>query len=162
MPKRNKLIFLIILTLAIIISAGLVLKAALNRSHQSKSFVNTMLASPNFHVLKPADNPTVTLAPLKGDHAFSFDDKIAGIAVTVNQQPLPSDFKANPAQALADFAKTLQTTTKFGAGSVTAYTGKTARGEQTTVFVKNDLLLFITSKQSLSNDQLANYINLLR
>ena len=165
MLRKRKMIFLVVIALAIIVSAGLVLKMALDRTTFTKNFVDSKLGggnAPSFTALRPNGNQDVKFESLKADQAYAFDDQIAGTDITVSQQPLPQDFTSNPDQSVANLAQKYNATTKLSAGGTTIYTGHSAAGNQTTIFTKNNLLVFITSKKTVANDRLTAYIQSLR
>jgi len=162
MLRNKKIIFLSIASLVFIVLVGIALKVALIKpANPANNPADSKVNLPSFETLKPSGNSSVTLQPLKSDQAFAFDDKIADTAITVSQQPLPKDFAPVPDQSITNLAQKYSATTKITAGNVTAFTGSSAKGDQTTIFTKKGLLVFITSKRSVTVDQLSAYIQSL-
>lgn len=123
-------------------------------------------ATPTFNTILPNDNISQTTS---GKIAFntqrgvaSYTDAINDVAITVSQQALPERFQKDPLGQLGKFAEDINAKDKMELDGATAYSGLSAKGPQTTVLIKNDLLVFITAEKKLDNDALRDYINSLK
>ena len=92
---------------------------------------------------------------------FSYRDAIESIAISVTQQELPEDFSENLDQKVADVAKAYGSTTVFDAKGTKVYIGTSAKGPQSVIFTKNDLLLFIMSEKTIEKESWVKYITSL-
>lgn len=92
----------------------------------------------------------------------SFTDTIDLVDVTVSQQPLPEAFKTDPQGELKKLAEQISANEEIKNSSPNAYLGTSAKGPQTVVFVKNNLLIFIHSSRSIDKPGWAEYITRLR
>ena len=92
----------------------------------------------------------------------SYVDKIGGVAVTVSEQELPQRFKQDQASQLQSFAKEIYANEQVTAGDVKVYIGQSVKGPQTAVFIKNNLLIFVTSNSKVSNEDWKQYITELK
>ena len=98
------------------------------------------------------------ISPPENDPVFAYSDKIGGVAIAVSQQPLPASFKGSTASSIAELAKSYNATVKVEAKDITAYVGTSAKGPQSVIFTKNNLLILIKSQQKVSNDDWSKYI----
>lgn len=123
-------------------------------------------ATPAFDTVLPNDNVKdtssgkVAYEPSRG--VASYTDDIAGTMVTVSQQALPEKFQKDPLGQLGKFAEDINAKDKLVLDEATAYSGLSAKGPQTTVLIKHDLLIFITADKKLPDDELKAYINSLK
>lgn len=101
------------------------------------------------------------ISPPENDPVFAYADKIGGVAIAVSQQPLPASFKGSVASSVAELAKGYNATVKVEAKDTTAYIGTSAKGPQSVIFTKKDLLILIKSQQKISNDDWSKYITSL-
>lgn len=102
------------------------------------------------------------LTPPNGEPFFVFTDTIDGIGINVSQQPLPEAFKANRDTKIAELAKGYNATETFDANGIKVYIGNSAKGPQSVIFTKNELLVLITSKAKIKNDAWVKYITSLQ
>lgn len=97
------------------------------------------------------------ISPPNNDPVFAYTDKLDGVPISISQQPLPPAFKADAATQLAELAKKFNATTKLEADGTTIYLGTSAKGPQSVLFVKNDLLIMIKSQNKVSNGAWETY-----
>lgn len=102
------------------------------------------------------------VSPADKNPVFAYADTIAGTPINVSQQPLPKEFKQNPADAVERLAKAYQATVKVTAGSITAYVGTSAKGPQSVIFTTNDLLILIKSSAKIDTAKWGEYISSLK
>ena len=101
------------------------------------------------------------LDPPNNDPIYIFTDTINSVPISVSQQTLPSTFKSNLSQSVADLAKNYSATTELNAGGIKVYIGTSAKGPQSVIFTMNDLLILIKSQGRIDNDAWVNYISKL-
>jgi hypothetical protein len=93
--------------------------------------------------------------------SFIYVDKIGTTQINVSEQPLPDSFKENPAHEVEALATSFNATQKISLGNNTIYIGSYDQGIQRVVFMKNNLLVLITSSANITASQWATYVNSL-
>lgn len=101
------------------------------------------------------------VSPPKNDPVFAYTDAIDGVPISVSEQPLPQSFKNDTDSQVADLAKKFNATDKIEAGSLAVYIGTSAKGPQSVIFAKNNLLVLIKSEKKVSDASWAKYAGLL-
>lgn len=101
------------------------------------------------------------VSPETSDPVYAYTDSIDNVLVSVSQQSLPESFKGNSGDATAELAKKFNATNKQTAGDTTFYVGTSAKGPQSTIFTKSNLLILIKSKSKISDKSWATYIQSL-
>ncbi len=102
------------------------------------------------------------VSPPDQEAVFAYVDKLSGIQINVSEQPLPESFKTDVAGKVADLAKQFNAKETIEVDGITVYIGTSAKGPQSVVLVKNDLLILIKSTSKIDNDQWAGYIASLK
>ena len=102
------------------------------------------------------------VSPPGKDSVFAFTDKIGDVSITVSEQPLPASFKSDVSGKVAELAKAYSATNILDAKGTKAYIGTSAKGPQSTIFTKNELLILIKSQAKISDDAWIAYINSLK
>lgn len=92
----------------------------------------------------------------------SFRDKIGIVEIVVSQQPLPEKFKSDPETELLKLAESFSAKEVIVPSNPKAYLGTSAKGPQTVIFYRNDLLVFIQSASKIDKDDWTDYIRSLR
>jgi hypothetical protein len=92
----------------------------------------------------------------------SFTDKINGYEVTVSMQPIPSNFKPAIGENVKKVAEQFAANTVLTVDNGAAYLGTSAKGPQSFVGYRGDLLVFMTSKQKIADAAWASYFNTLK
>ena len=101
------------------------------------------------------------VSPPEKDPVFAYADAINDIPISVSQQPLPDSFKTDTASHIADLAKAYNATTKIVAGDTTAYIGTSAKGPQSVILTKKNLLILIKSQKTIENIVWEEYVKSL-
>lgn len=101
------------------------------------------------------------VSPPKNDPVFAYTDMIDGVPISVSEQPLPQSFKNDTTGQVADLAKKFNATDKVAASSLDVYIGTSAKGPQSVIFAKNNLLVLIKSEKKVSDTSWAKYASLL-
>ena len=92
----------------------------------------------------------------------NYQDDIGGVAITISQQPLPSGFKEDTEAKVKKLAEDFAATKTIATANPTAYVGTSAKGPQTVIFSKKDLLVFIQSAKEIDDKDWAEYITNLK
>ena len=121
-------------------------------------------AQPDFATLKPTTVENQATEP-KYDgtkKVASYNDVLDNVPITISQQPLPTGFQSDPTGKVADLAKQINANDKISTSDTTAYSGLSAKGPQTIVFTKNDLLVFIYADKKINTLSWSKYIESMR
>lgn len=92
----------------------------------------------------------------------NFQDSIGGVAITISQQPLPEAFKEDTEAKVKKMAEEFSATKTIATANPTAYIGTSAKGPQTVIFSKKDLLVFIQSAKKIDDHDWAEYVTNLQ
>ena len=136
------------------------------------AIISQMLAQrdasdPSFQTVLPSGQAITSLGgwhrvtPPGDDPVFAYSDTIDSVPISVSEQPLPDAFKRDTASAVADLAKQYNATTKLKAGDVAVYVGTSAKGPQSTILTKHNLLILIKSKSQIDNSSWTDYVSSL-
>ncbi len=156
---------------AVVISSGVITSALMYQNDNTQKSGDTVAKNvdePQFGTVLPngktADNlgGWTRISPPENDPVYAYTDSINKIPITVSQQPLPTSFKTNQEAQVAELAKKFNATAAINAGKTKAYVGTSAKGPQSVIFAKNNLLILIKSEQKIEDSAWAEYINSLR
>lgn len=118
---------------------------------------DTAAEKPDYKTVLPAGKDATEfdgwkrISPPENDPVFAYADRIDGVSVSVSQQPLPQDFKNNIASKVAELAQKFNATNKLEADDITIYAGVSAKGPQSIIFAKDDVLVLIKSDKKVSD-----------
>jgi hypothetical protein len=101
------------------------------------------------------------ISPPETDPVYAFTDEINGISVTVSEQSLPASFKNDADGQLLDLSEKFNATNKLDVTNAKAYIGTSAKGPQSVILTKNNLLILIKSQQTIQDNNWIRYINSL-
>lgn len=101
------------------------------------------------------------VSPPNRDPVFAYADKIGAIPINVSQQPLPKDFADQPDQQIQQFAAGYAANKKLNVDGVTAYIGTSAKGPQSVIIVKGELLILIKASAVIPDTEWEKYIQSL-
>ena len=101
------------------------------------------------------------VSPPNRDPVFAYADKIGAIPINVSQQPLPKDFADQPDQQIQQFAAGYAANKKLNVNGATAYIGTSAKGPQSVIVVKGDLLILIKASAAVPDSEWEQYIQSL-
>jgi hypothetical protein len=96
---------------------------------------------------------------------YAYADKLNNVPIRVSQQELPENLSGNDEEAakgVQELAEGFKANQKLTVGSTTVFIGNSAKGPQSVIFAKNELLILITSDQKIDNDHWTAYINSLQ
>jgi hypothetical protein len=97
-----------------------------------------------------------------GDAFYIFVDTVDGVTVNVSQQQLPGKFKGDVMNKMTDLARAYNANTKLDADGVRVYVGTSAKGPQSVLFTKNDLLILIKSWATIPDSEWITYVKSLQ
>jgi len=158
--------------LAVILVTGLIIiGASVHQNNVAKNIQNTdahkIINNPGYQTVLPDGVPISTLggwervSPVGSDPVYAFNDKIAGTPISVSEQPLPKTFEGEVGSQVAELAKKFNATNKISAGDTTVYLGTSAKGPQSAIFIKINLLVLIKSQSKISDDAWIKYVKAL-
>lgn len=98
------------------------------------------------------------VSPLDKDPVFAYLDTVAGVQLSVSQQPLPENFRQDRTGELSKLAQQFNAQEKFEVDGKAIYVGTSAKGPQSAVFTIKDLLVLVRSSAELSKEQWVSYI----
>ena len=156
---------LIIVVGVVVALGGIIFLLLLNRQPADKK--TTEQTQPDHQTITPKGTSINTyggwhrVSPDTSEPVYAYDDILKEVVISVSQQPLPDSFKKDPDASVAEFAKQNSYSQKIKAGDVTAYIGTNAKGPQSVVFTKDNLLIFIKSQDKISDKAWIRYISAL-
>ena len=101
------------------------------------------------------------VSPPNEDPVFAYTDTVSKVSVSVSQQPLPASFKGDVSNKVAELAKKFNATSTIDADGTKVYIGTSAKGPQSLIFTKNNLLILIKSQGKVEDKTWQSYINSL-
>jgi len=141
--------------------------SALIINDQATVITTSPTEAPTYLTVLPQGKTIATLggwqrvSPTDSDPVYAFADSINGTGITVSEQPLPASFKDDVDAQIAALAKGYDATDQITAGDTTVYIGTNAKGPQSVILTKDNLLILIKSQDTLSNGDWKNYISSL-
>ena len=165
--SRRSVITLCIVIFALIIG-GIIGVIALQLHIRDSANKSGIVTNPGYETLLPTGKSIKTLggweriSPPQSDPVFAYSDYIGTTSVSVSEQPLPASFKNDTTSQVADLAKKFNATKKITAEDTTVYLGTSAKGPQSAIFVKGDLLVLIKSQENIKDDAWVKYITSLQ
>ncbi len=164
LTKKQKILAGII-SVALLVVVVVIIAVSLNNTQSPEQQSNS--SAPTFAAVLP-NGKTISdlggwqrLDPPNSDPVYIFTDTINSVPISVSQQVLPTTFKSNLSQSVADLAKNYSATTELNAGGIKVYIGTSAQGPQSVIFTMNDLLVLVKSQGRIDNDAWVNYISKL-
>lgn len=91
------------------------------------------------------------VSPPEKEPVFAYADVIDGVSVSVSQQPLPASFKRDTDNQVAELAKKFNATHKIDGNDSSIYVGTSAKGPQSVIFTKGDVLVLIKSQKKIND-----------
>ena len=162
--KPNKRLFTIAVVMLVIGFSGLGL--GIYQAHSSQAEVGSN--KPNFSTLLPSGK---TIEQLGGwqklttpnsDVFYVYVDEVSGVSVNVSQQQLPGKFKGDLTNKMTEMARAYNASVKLNADGTTVYVGTSAKGPQSVLFAKNEVLVLIKSWATIEDGDWITYINSLQ
>ena len=163
--KKNSLI--IGTVLVVLIGFIITVIALNNQSTTTEENQTTSKDVPTFETVLPKNKSIdqlggwTRISPPENDPVYAYTDTIDNVSITVSQQPAPNSFKNNLDTEVAEVAKKFNATSQLDTSGVKVYIGTSAKGPQSVIFVKNNLLILIKSVQKIDDNKWTAYINSL-
>jgi hypothetical protein len=167
-PFKNR--FIILGTIVAVIIIGIVVGLIIHQHNVNKTAINNsakIITNPGYQTILPEDATISQLggweriSPPNSDPVFAYADKIDNVVISVSEQPLPASFGSDVDGQVAELAKKFNATNKITAGDTTVYLGTSAKGPQSAIFVKINLLVLIKSQGKINDDAWVKYIKAL-
>jgi len=120
--------------------------------------------TPLFKILTPADTKYDTLgivrvSPEGNEPVYTYVDTVESIKISISQQEVPKSFNYDKNTELARVAKEFQANDVIQIDGIKVFHGISDKNkQQSLLFIKGDLLVFIKSPQKLSDEVWAGYI----
>lgn len=172
--KQRRLRVKLVIVVVIIVCLGLWLKPHLfpqktitaESSSLTQSVTNLTKGIPNFRTFLPEGKNIdsyggwTRVSPNSSAAVYAYSDTLSGTAITVSQQELPSNFTPDASAKIKQFQSeqgyvTQHTVTVDG---TTVYVGVSSKNYQSTIFVKDSILVLITSYRTISDTTISTYI----
>lgn len=125
--------------------------------------------TPEYNTILPVGKDITALggwtrvSPKDKDPVFAYVDKVGSIQLNVSQQPLPEALRTdNTAEQIAQLARGFNATEEVVANGITVHIGTSAKGPQSAIMVRDDLLILVKSAAPLTTAQWTDYISSLR
>lgn len=161
--KPNKRLLSIAIAMITLGFAGLGLGVYQATSSQAE----VSSGKPNFTALLPKGKTIEQLggwqkltAP-NGDAFYVYVDNASGVSINVSQQKLPGKFKNNLTNEMLDMVRAYNADVKLDVDGTTVFVGTSAKGPQSVLFAKNDVLVLIKSWATIDNSDWVAYIKTL-
>lgn len=159
----------LIALLTILIISALNPKATQSTTGTSKKIAGPVQKTPDYKTILP-DGKTIEglggwtrVSPPESNPVFAYIDTINGKEIRVSQQPLPEELRGEDINSqIEQLATGYKATDKVTVGNVTVFIGTSAKGPQSAIFAKNNLLILIKSSVVISDDEWASYVNSLK
>ncbi len=151
-----------------LLTSTLLHRQTTNAPNQRPTDQATVSKDLNRKTITPSGNPVDAkggwnrIRPPGKKPVFAYPDSINGVGISVSQQALPDSFKADVTESVAGLAKSYNATTTAQAAESTVYIGDSAKGPQSVIFTKNNLLIMIKSQQKIPTDAWVQYITSLQ
>lgn len=122
-------------------------------------------SKPTFTVLQPAGTTVEKLggwsrvSPPDRNAVYAFADTLDSVPISVSQQPLPKSFYPDIAGHIADLARDFGANETVDAGDTKVYIGTSAKGPQSVIFTKNNLLVLMKSSAKIDKKLWQQYVS---
>lgn len=123
--------------------------------------------APDFQAVLPGSKDIAKLggwqrvSPPDSEPVYAFADRIDDVSISVSQQRLPEQSGSNPSSQVADIAHKFNATTKLDSDGTAVYIGTSAKGPQSVILTKNNLLILIKSQQKIDDKSWVEYVKTL-
>lgn len=102
------------------------------------------------------------VSPPKADPVYAYSDTINKVPIIVSQQRLPDSFKGHVDKSVEELATDYAATQKITAKNITIHIGRSSKGPESIIFVKGDTLILIKTERKIPDNQLLQYVELLK
>ena len=139
----------------------------LNSNSGASSSEHRSVNGPDYETVLPGQKSIDDLggwkrvSPPKNDPVYAYFDTLKDVPISVSQQPLPKSFIGNVDEKVEDLAQKFNANVKIDDGDTKVYIGTSAKGPQSVIFTKKNVLVLIKSQKKIDNDSWANYVKSL-
>lgn len=151
----------------VVIILVIIWAVAADRTNTDTTGSESFGESPKYQTLLPNGKSIETLggweriSPDGKEPVYAYTDSIDEVSISVSEQPLPADFKSNVNKKVADLAERFSATNTIDADGTKVYLGTSAKGPQSVIFARDDLLILIKSQQKIKDAAWKSYIQSL-
>lgn len=162
--NRKTLVIAASLILAGVVVGGVAMRSVVDTAENQAHQTAADGISPEFRALLPKNTTISELGGWNkqtspsGETYYDFVDSINGATIRVSQQKLPESLKQNTDDSIATLAKGYNANRSFDAGGIKIYIGINTKGQQSLIFTRDSLLVFIVSGQTIPDDAWKDYI----
>ena len=175
--RLNKRRLVILIGAIVLVGGGVTTLVLMKPSDQSPIMVDTGngytvgqldRGTPEYSTLLPSGKSIEQLggwtkvSPAKSDPVFAYVDTLSGITIRVSQQKIPESFKDDAKDQVKTLAEEFTSAQVIDIGGTTVYIDQPAKGPQSVIFTKNNLLVSIRSSTVIDTGFWANYVGSLR
>lgn len=153
----------VIATIVFVVVLALIITLALGRANVHNDSPIHPTESPTYQTVLPSNKSIGSLggwqrvSPAGSAAVYAYADTITGVPVTVSEQPIPDSFKSDTSGQIAQLAQSYNATDTLDADGVKVYVGTSAKGPQSVILTKNNLLILIKSQQKISDSAWISY-----
>ena len=139
-----------------------------NGSGGSTGVLDSQTTQPDYPTVLPAGKSIAQLggwgrvSPPDQAAVFAYADKLSDVPISVTEQPLPANFRADPQSSVTALAQQSGATQVLSAGDSTMHLATTTKGVQEVFLVKNNLLILIRANGKIPDQQWTQYIKSLQ
>lgn len=101
------------------------------------------------------------LRPPESPPLLAYVDNIGATPIQVTQQSLPTASKGDATSQIVEIAKKFNATNEIDAGTTKIYVGTSAKGPQSAIFTKNNLLIMIKTEEKIDDQAWVDYVKTL-
>ncbi len=168
--RRFPSIMRTLITVGIVIAlvAGYMIIVSLTSKPGQASGSNKTVKAPEYATVAPAGKSIQDLggwkrvSPPENDPVFAYEDSVDTVGISVSQQPLPKSFTGKVDSQVAELAKKFNATDKVDADGTAVYIGTSAKGPQSVILTKSNLLILIKSQKQISDASWIAYVKSLK
>lgn len=166
LTRKTLLIGLIPIVTGLVL-AGIAVSHLVQTNNATQNQIAKDGTSPSFTAALPKGKSIDDLGgwkkqnPPSGEPYYVFTDSINGTPIRVSQQALPDTFKTDTKSKITELAKSFNATQTFDVNGTTIYIGTSAKGPQSVIFNRDQVLILIVSDQTIPEDAWKNYITSL-
>jgi hypothetical protein len=163
LKKPSRIVGIIILLAIVCLSIGIIVSL----HHSSTTAPKASIVAPSYQTILPKGKTITELggwarvSPTDSTPVYAYIDTIETVSVSVSEQPLPSSFKNNTSDQVATLAKAYNASDKLSADGTEVYIGTSAKGPQSVIFTKKNLLILIKSEKEINNTAWSTYVTSL-
>lgn len=154
-PKTFVIFLLVLVVLAAFVGVGLVKRSDASVDQPSLDVVEQL----PFNPLLPSDKTVQwrKVSPPGSEPVFAYSDTLADIKITVSEQQVPKKLRSE--DKVMQLAEQFNATNKLKVGDFTTYIGRSAKGPQYVIFVKDDVLVLIRSSDTIDDSDWIRYVS---